>query len=160
MQWIIRSGLLCSSKCMNVIWAVLLSWSSASLILTSGSLRQNVIDAAVNKSRKQLRACVRADGEHFEQLAYCELVVKLKKYEQTKCAVNFVYARLYLFTAISRSYSFPSKACTMNRWGGKLNHHAVAYLLRNNCAKNYWNQTTTFQIIVGGWMVYFLQHCV
>ena len=32
------------------------------------SLRQNVIDAAINEWRKQLRACVRADGQHFEHL--------------------------------------------------------------------------------------------
>jgi len=32
------------------------------------SLQQNVIDAAVNDWRKQLRACVHADGLHFEHL--------------------------------------------------------------------------------------------
>jgi len=30
------------------------------------SLQQNVIDAAINEWRKQLRACMRADGQHFE----------------------------------------------------------------------------------------------
>jgi len=32
------------------------------------SLQQNVIDAAINEWRKQLRACVRADEQHFEHL--------------------------------------------------------------------------------------------
>jgi len=32
------------------------------------SLQQNVIDAAINDWRKQLRACVHADGQHFEHL--------------------------------------------------------------------------------------------
>jgi len=30
------------------------------------SLQQNVINEAINEWRKQLRACVRADGQHFE----------------------------------------------------------------------------------------------
>jgi len=32
------------------------------------SLQQNVINEAINEWRKQLRACVRADGQHFEHL--------------------------------------------------------------------------------------------
>jgi len=32
------------------------------------SLQQNVIDAAINDWRKQLRACVHADGQRFEHL--------------------------------------------------------------------------------------------
>jgi len=32
----------------------------------------------------------------------------------------------------------------------------MAYLLSNICTKNYWNQTTTVKIIVGGQVVYFL----
>jgi len=32
------------------------------------SLQQNVIDVAINDWRKQLRACVHADGQHFEHL--------------------------------------------------------------------------------------------
>jgi len=31
-------------------------------------LQQNVIDAAINEWKKRLRACVRADGQHFEHL--------------------------------------------------------------------------------------------
>ena len=30
------------------------------------SLQQNVIDAAINEWRKQLRVCVHADGQRFE----------------------------------------------------------------------------------------------
>jgi len=38
------------------------------LIDVWNSLQQNVIDVAVNDWRKQLRACVHADGQHFEHL--------------------------------------------------------------------------------------------
>jgi len=31
-----------------------------------------------------------------------------------------------------------------------LNHLSMAYLLSNNCTKNYWNRTTIVKIIVGG----------
>jgi len=32
------------------------------------SLQQNAIDTAINEWRKQLRACVHEDGQHFEHL--------------------------------------------------------------------------------------------
>jgi len=32
------------------------------------SLQQNIIDVAINDWRKQLRACVHTDGQHFEHL--------------------------------------------------------------------------------------------
>jgi len=35
------------------------------LIDVWNSLQQNVIDTAINDWRKQLRACVHADGQHF-----------------------------------------------------------------------------------------------
>jgi len=38
------------------------------LIEVWNSLQQNVIDAAINEWRKQLRACVHEDGQHFEHL--------------------------------------------------------------------------------------------
>jgi len=38
------------------------------LIKAWNSLQQNVIDAAINDCRKQLRACVHADGQHFGHL--------------------------------------------------------------------------------------------
>ena len=38
------------------------------LIEVWNSLQQNVIDVAINDWRKQLRACVHADGQHFEHL--------------------------------------------------------------------------------------------
>jgi len=36
------------------------------LIGVWNSLQQNVIDVAINEWRKQLRACVHADGQQFE----------------------------------------------------------------------------------------------
>jgi len=38
------------------------------LVVVWNSLQQNVIDAAINDWRKQLRACVHANGQHFEHL--------------------------------------------------------------------------------------------
>jgi len=38
------------------------------LIDVWNSLQQNVIDAAINEWRKQVRACMHADGQHFEHL--------------------------------------------------------------------------------------------
>jgi len=38
------------------------------LIDVWNSLQQNIIDAAINAWRKQLRACVHEDGQHFEHL--------------------------------------------------------------------------------------------
>jgi len=46
------------------------------------SLQQNVIDAAINEWRKQLRACVHADGQHFEYLLRARATNK--SYEQIK----------------------------------------------------------------------------
>jgi len=44
--------------------------------------QQNVIDAAINDWRKQLRACVHADGQHFEHLLPAR--VTNKSYGQIK----------------------------------------------------------------------------
>ena len=47
------------------------------------SLQQNVIDTAINEWRKRLRACVHADGQHFEHLLRAH--VTNKSYGQIKC---------------------------------------------------------------------------
>jgi len=52
------------------------------LIDVRNSLQQNVIDAAVNEWRKQLRACMRADGQHFKHLLRAR--VNNKSYGQIK----------------------------------------------------------------------------
>jgi len=36
----------------------------------------------------------------------------------------------------------------------------MAYLLSNVYTKNYWNRTTTVEIILGGWVVSFFRHSV
>ena len=41
------------------------------------SLQQNVIHAAINDWRKQLRACVHADGQHFEHLLRARVTRKV-----------------------------------------------------------------------------------
>ena len=33
----------------------------------------------------------------------------------------------------------------------------MAYLLSNTCTQNYWNRTTTVEITVGGWVVFFFE---
>jgi len=53
------------------------------LIDVWNSLRQNVIDAAINEWRKRLRACVHADAQHFEQLLWAHVINK--SYGQIKC---------------------------------------------------------------------------
>ena len=52
------------------------------LIGVWNSLQQNVIDVAINEWRKRLRACVRADEQHFEQLLWAH--VTDKSYGQIK----------------------------------------------------------------------------
>ena len=49
------------------------------------------------------------------------------------------------------------KVRTINRWGGTSNHLSMAYLLSNICTRNYWNQTTVVEIIIGGWVVSFFE---
>ena len=45
------------------------------LIGVWNSLQQNVIDGAINDWRKQLRACVHADGQHFEHLLRARVTI-------------------------------------------------------------------------------------
>jgi len=52
------------------------------LIDVWNGLQQNVTDVAINDWRKQLRACVHADGQHFEHLLQAR--VTNKSYGQTK----------------------------------------------------------------------------
>jgi len=43
------------------------------------------------------------------------------------------------------------------KWCIKPHFISIAYLLSNDCTKNYWNQTTIVEIIVGGWVVSFFE---
>jgi len=52
------------------------------LIDVWNSLQQNVIDAAINECRKQLRTCVHADGQYLEHLLQAR--VTNKSYRQIK----------------------------------------------------------------------------
>jgi len=58
--WIVRSGVLCSRKCMNVVWAVSMSWSSASLksgtVCTAGK-RYWCSHQRVEKATENVHAC-------------------------------------------------------------------------------------------------------
>jgi len=44
------------------------------------------------------------------------------------------------------------------RW--EINPPSTAYLLSNNCTKNYWNWTTAVKIIAESWVVYFFCNTV
>jgi len=52
------------------------------LIDVWNSLQQNVIDAVINDWKKQLRACVHADGQHLQHLL--RVRVANKSYRQIK----------------------------------------------------------------------------
>jgi len=72
------------------------------LIDVWNSLQQNVIDEAVNEWRKQLRARVRADGQHFEQLLRAHVTNKsyrhIKyKYNSKRCTFT---AELVIFVVL------------------------------------------------------------
>ena len=99
------------------------------------SLQQNVIDAAINEWRKQMRACVHADGQHFEHLL--RTCVTDKSYGQIKykyLKTTLLYCMLNLwFSGLKVSQG---KVRTINRWGGISNHLSMAYLLRNISVNN------------------------
>ena len=49
---------------------------------------------------------------------------------------------------------------TLNRWGGKINHLLMAYLLSNICTNSYWNRTTAVKLsLVVGWVYFFEAQC-
>ena len=47
------------------------------LIDVWNSQQQNIIDAAINDWREQLRACVHANGQHFEHLLQARVTNKI-----------------------------------------------------------------------------------
>jgi len=62
-------------------------WAEAAPHWRLDSLQHNVIDAAINEWKKQLRACVHADGQHFEHLLRARVTDKSYgqiKYKQLK----------------------------------------------------------------------------
>jgi len=71
----------------------------------------------------------------------------------------YVYLQFEGKLMIFRILKFPKvrKVRTINRWGGIFNHLSTAYLLSNISTKSYWNRTTIFEIILGGWAVSFFE---
>jgi len=65
----------------------------------------------------------------------------------------FLYRRVCDFHCLEVSQG---KVRTLNRLGGKLNHLLMHIQLVIFIPKNYWNQTTTVKVIIGGLVVYFL----
>jgi len=117
------------------------------------SLHQNVIDAAINDCRKQLRACMHADGQHFEHLLR-EWVTD-KSYGQIK----YKYLKktlLYLWTCDFRGFKVSQgKVRTINRWGGMSDHlwwhiYSAVFLEKNTAIGQ-----LIVEIIDGGWVVSF-----
>jgi len=73
------------------------------LIDVLNSLQKNIIDAAINDYRKQLRACVHVDRQHFEFLLWAR--VTNKTYGQIK----YKYLKkmlLYYWTCDFRGLKF------------------------------------------------------
>jgi len=88
----------------------------------------------------------------------CELVKRVKKILTHKlqlfCKKTFLYQWFCNFHGLE---VFQGKASTLNRWSCEIKppHHSMAHLLSNNCTKYYLNWTIAYQIIVGGWVVYY-----
>jgi len=151
------SGVLRSSKCVNVAWTALLSWSSASLIdvrkLVWDGLQQNVIDAAANKRRKWLRACMHADREHFEHLF--ELVKRLKNYGLKKrsklCPRKSFTAKCAIFTILK----FPKVWHLRKQMRLEIRPPSDGIFTQEYLYQKLLNRTTV-KVIVEGWVVYVL----
>jgi len=67
-----RSGESCSSVCINVVYVTSTSWSSTSLKCGMIGSRLSLTQLSAMQWRQQLKACERAQGRHFEHLAYCK----------------------------------------------------------------------------------------
>ena len=117
------------------------------LIDVRNSLQQNVIDTAINEWRKRLRACVHADGQHFEHLLRAHVKMQVTQ-KDAPLLLNLWLCGVLVSEGNGR---------TINRWGGISNHRSMAYLLSNICTNNYWNRTNIVEIIVGGWVVSFFE---
>jgi len=125
------------------------------LIDVSNSLQQNVIYAAINDWRKQLRAWVYADGQHFEHLLRVHVTNKSYgqiKYKYLKMTLLYWWTCDFWGLKVSQG-----KLHAINRWGGLSTHLPIAYFVSNMCTKNYWNQTNIVEIIAGGWVVSFFE---
>ena len=68
----------------------------------------------------------------------------------------FLYCCNFDFLRIKVS---KGKVRTLNRWGAKLNHVSMAYLLSNICTKNDCNWITNVKIIIGGY-IFFETQCI
>ena len=126
------------------------------LIDVWNSLQQNIIDAAINAWRKQLRACVHEDGQHFEHLLRARVTDNLSygeiQYKFLKKTLLYCWTCDFQGLKVSQG-----KVRTINRSGGISNHLSMAYLLSDISAKNYCYRTTIVEIIVGGWVVPFFE---
>jgi len=139
---------------MNVVWTVLMSWSSTLLksgIVCSRTLltRHQLVEKAT-KSNKKEHACVQVDNILN---IYCERMW-LAKVMNTWNIRNFVYSQnkmlLYCWGCDFQGLEVSQgKVRTTNRWGGILNHLSMGYLLSSIFTKNYWNRLTIVEIIVG-----------
>jgi len=108
----------------------------------------------VEKVTDSVHACRIIADEHFEHLLWvCQDADKSWTH---KLQLTFS-KKMFLSRWFSNFHGvkvFQGKADTLSRWGGKLNQLVMAYLLPNNYTKYYLNRTTTFKIIVAGWVVY------
>jgi len=68
-----------------------------------------------------------------------------KNHGQTNCKYPGLFSKkMFLYDWLCDfqvSKVFQGKVCTLNRWGGKINHFSMAYFFSNICTKNYLNWT-------------------
>jgi len=146
---------ICGLRGTGINFVASVSWSST--LLMSGSLQQNINDATINEWRKRLRARVHLDRKHFEHLLWASYQTE-KSWTNNVQLIMFISNKIFLYSWVCDFQGLKvsqGKVHTLSRWGRKLNHLLVAYLLGNINTKNYWIWTTTVKIIVGGWVVYY-----
>jgi len=105
----------------------------------SGSLQQNVIDMAKHKRRKQLTACMRADGPRLEHFLWPLMTAKNRN-EKIKCEWLGHSQKDVPLPLTMRDFQVPKvsqgKVCTLNKWSGKINHILLVVFVQITISAN------------------------
>ena len=130
----------------GISFILLVSWrSDLKCQLTSDSLQQNAIDAAIDKWTRQLTACRQTTFSHLLWASHKTIKqswtnkVKITGFIFKNMKIMFIYWWLCGFKVPRISQG---KVCTLNRWYVKTNHLSMAYSVSDICTKNYWNRST------------------
>jgi len=103
-QWIIRSGVLRSRECTNVVWTVSMSWNSASLKSGTVCIRTLLTRPSTSGESNWERACVQMDNI-LNILLWARVIAKVMD-----VALFFFSRKRYSFTAelvLFRVLKFP-----------------------------------------------------